>query len=363
MKKNLYQSYLNKIAETVGAEGKTRTFSDNLSDIKGYFEKGERALNLLNEGAIGDVQQETGLHDLAKLLGLKVVTPTLGDHPDFTHISKTFTPEYHYATSVFQDIKGSTSLFKKYTNEQVYSIVQMISVATTHTHALFFGHIQRLQYDGVFSYFVRKDMAPKLATLYSLMATSFATYFIRYELRNFLSAEFGLDKLYTKTGVDYGSKDEVMWVPYGVTGCCEVSTNSLHTSLTFKIQGKAASDHIYVGSNITQLLPELKKYYVTIPDNIIYEDSKRGAYRLHGFDWEQFLLDLFSDFVKRDGNKLQIDYDYNPLTVDRIAKLRWNTILAMVGLGAINNTGSFVEADFKSEKQIPIPTNSFYGES
>jgi len=373
--KNIYQPFLDNIADAIGAQGRShKPLNESISGMKNYFEKGERSFSNLT--GLGDVTPSAsadsgtkGIVDLARLVGLQFKTPTLGNHPDFAHISKTFMPENHYATAMFQDIKGSTSLFKKYPKEAVYVIIQTISVATTHTHALFTGHIQRLQYDGVFSYFVRKGMAEKLANFYSLCAAAFSNYFIRYELRNYFSAEHGFDSIYTKTGIDFGAKDDVMWVAYGVSGCSEVSTNSLHTSLAFKIQSHAYSDKICVGANLVRQFPELNKYFTPhvkydgTKDNVIYEDDNKGlSYEFYDFNWQVFLLDFFGDFVfKNADGKLYIDYEYDVNTVDRVAKLRWNNIFTKIGLGAITNEGSFVQVGTSNKPQVSIPSSGFYG--
>jgi len=369
--KNVFQPYLDNIAETIGASGKMqKPINESLNGVKNYFEKSERSFsdNLANNQHISGIPNEHGLPDLARLLGLPFKTPTLGNHPDFKHIAQTFATENHYATAVFQDVKGSTSLFKKYNNQQIYIIIQAINVVTTHIHAIFSGHIQRLQYDGVFSYFVRKEMNEKLATFYSLCATAFSSYFIRYELRSFFNSEHGFDNIYAKTGIDYGNKEDVMWAAFGVTGCCEVSTNSLHTSLAFKIQSKAYSDKICVGANVVKLLPELLAFFTphttsdNSKDNIIYEDNSKGIrYEFFDFNWEMFLLELFSDIVKKDSSsKLYIDYDSDPSSSGRIAKLRWNNILTKIGLGAIDNQGKFVQSNLNDKIQITIPKSSFY---
>lgn len=354
----LYSNYLNQIDKAINPQhfhaGREARTIFNLHEGQNYFKKGFSYTEA--------VAPETGLEKLALLLDLPLNTPSFGDHPDFASIKETGIFEKHYAVSVFQDVKGSTSFFKKFTPEQIYVIIQTIVVATSHTHGLFRGHVQRLQYDGVFSYFVRKGMERELALYYSLCATAFSTYFVRYELKDYFK-ESGLDKtINVRTGVDFGNDKDVMWVAYGLNGCSEVSTNSLHTSLAFKIQAKAQADKICVGANVVKTLPSLSEYFDkhrdsdgTLNDKI-WEDGNGNAYTYYDFNWEKFLLDTFSNFVYREGGKLTIDYDADVNEIHRRAKLRHTAMLTKLGLGHLDEKGSFSQ----KRTNISIPTASKY---
>lgn len=351
----LFENYLKQIDSAITPQfGVRSTVLNSLNEGKNYFQKGFSYTDA--------VAPETGLEKLAKLLGLQLNTPSFGNHPDFAAIKDTGVFERHYATSVFQDIKGSTSLFKKFTDEQIYVIIQTIIVATSHTHGLFQGHVQRLQYDGVFSYFVRKEMKKEIAAFYSLCATAFSTYFVRYELKEYF-VDRGLDKINVRTGIDFGDADKVMWVAYGLNGCSEVSTNSLHTSLAFKIQSMAYADKICVGENMVKLLPTLSKYFTPhvksdkSVDDIIWSDDRGYNYRHYDFNWESFLLDQYSDFVKRENGKLVIEYNAIPSEISRIAQVRNYSILSKIGAGNLDSTGKFTT----TPTPTPISTKGKYG--
>lgn len=130
------------------------------------------------------LEPKTGLETLAKLLGIReIMKPILGDHPDFKHLRLTGGFDYHYIVSMFIDVKGSTNFHKKYSLEQIAVIIQTIVTAATHTCALFGGHIQRLQYDGVFCYFGGKTVPKDEAVKSAMNAATFFSYFIKYELK------------------------------------------------------------------------------------------------------------------------------------------------------------------------------------
>lgn len=349
----LYDNYTNQIANALNFDSRI-VGQLNLSESKKYFTRSSD----YTSGLFG----ETGLKKLADLLGVELKTPTFGDHPDFKHIRETGSFEYYPTTSVFHDVKGSTAFFKKYTKEQIYIIIQTITLATTHTFSLFEGHIQRLQYDGVFSYFVKKNVNEKVSLFQSLCATSFASYFVRYELKP-LFIKHGFDRIFVRTGIDFGKKNDVMWVVYGINGCSEVSTNSLHTSLAFKIQKKAYGDKICVGENVVDQLPELRDYFKPHTDSSNMPDDKISShdYRLFDFDWEKFLPNYF-DFIQKDfeGN-LTINYAYadKPESeLKRIADLMNERNLARIAQAYVTSKGIFTQ--IKTEN--PIPKTNYYAE-
>jgi adenylate cyclase len=253
--------------------------------------------------------------------------------------------------------------------EQISLIIQTITLAATHTCALFGGHIQRLQYDGVFTYFGGRNTKKEDAVSSAIKAASFFNYFMKYELVDIFAIE-GIDKIFTRIGVDFGDDHEVQWVIFGKNQCTELTTNSLHTSLAPKMQANADPNGIVLGKNVKERLGSADIYADYIRDksgNVdtskkhIYEDSERGFYYTqHKFAWETFLLNTYP-FVKRsDEGKMYIDYDFKETAFkkeqERIENLRRNTNNLEKNNAFINTNGEVNTVN----QGIIIPPNRFY---
>ncbi|WP_121811478.1 hypothetical protein [Mucilaginibacter kameinonensis] len=309
MSKNLYQPYLNQIRSAINEPtllaNKVMNFSAKV---------GNHSAKLLLED-VNDLSVETGLSSLKRLLGKDYpIQISSGDHPDFEYLrhSQKVT-EKHYIVSVFVDVKNSTHFFRKYNHDQIALIIQTIQSAAIHTCSLFDGHIQRQQYDGLFLYFGGRRKSKEQAIDDALKAVSFFTYFMKYELPSIFDAN-ELDQIYTRAGIDFGDDQDVSWYIFGVNGCSELTTVSLHTSLAPKMQACAGQNGIMIGDNLLVRVPSLNTYSKVrinkgeeVP--LIFE---KPNYRQFEFDWQRFLLDSYQ-FVSRDGSRIEIDYDYNPL--------------------------------------------------
>lgn len=312
--KRLYEKYINNIQNVINKPtglGYIHERTSNFSGADGDFEK-----SLLSESRV--LEPKTGMEQLAKLMNIKEVkAPFMGDHPDFKHLRTTNKADYHYITSMFIDVKNSTNFHRKYDLDQIAMIIQTIVTAATHTCALFGGHIQRMQYDGVFAYFGGRTISKEDSVKAAINAASFFTYFIRYELREVFQME-DIDNIYTRIGIDFGDDKEVQWIVFGTAGCSELTTNSLHTSLAPKMQSNAESNGIVIGDNVKARLGHLEllcdflrdeKGNVDTSKRYIYKDTDKGFYYgQYKFKWDQYLKKF--SFVKTDKNgNLYIDYD------------------------------------------------------
>jgi adenylate cyclase len=172
----------------------------------------------------------------------------LGAHPSFNHLKNSLSSENHYIVSMFIDVKNSTGLFKKYEPEIVANICRTIQLAAIHTCWHFDGYIQRLQGDGLMVYFGGKKIPKVTAVKNALTAASFVSYFVKNDLKN-LFEEQGVNRIYTRIGIDLGDDKVTLWHNAGVGECSEVTTTSLHTSLACKLQTQAKSNGIVVGDN------------------------------------------------------------------------------------------------------------------
>ncbi len=335
MAKKVYQAYLNQIRSAIEdpslLHNKVMQFS---------AKTGNHTANFLLED-VNDLSAETGLTSLKRLLNKNYpIQVSSGDHPDFVYLrtSKNVKAE-HYIVSVFIDVKNSTHFFRKYNHDQIALIIQTIQSAAIHTCSLFDGHIQRQQYDGLFLYFGGKSKTKEQAIDDALKAVAFFTYFMKYELPEIFGAN-ELDQIFTRAGIDFGDDDQVSWYIFGVNGCSELTTVSLHTSFVPKMQAYAAHNGIMIGNNLIVKVPKLADYSKVrvskgeeVP--LIFE---RPNYKQFEFDWQKFLTDNYP-FINRDGNGIEIDYDYNPNSATPATSFDKKIDLLKSNQGAISSAG------------------------
>jgi hypothetical protein len=301
------------------------------------------------------------IEPLRLLLKLPHPQISTGTHPDFTGVGFTHVSEDHYIVSVFMDVKNSTVFFNKYNNNQIALIIQTIQAAAIAISSLFGGHIQRLQYDGLFVYFGGKGITQEKAIESALNATSFFSYFIKYEL-NVILKEYDFDKISTRAGIDFGKDDQVTWYRFGVQEASEVTTVSLHTSLAPKMQSKASANGIVIGNNVKEKL-QLDNFVSVVKrveDGKIVEDEYIFyKYRQHKFNWEAWLVKNFS-FIKRDGEQILIDYDFNKDAELRAIKSSNDQLLRILGYSNGSTYISTTGLPNTNALGSPAPNNKNY---
>lgn len=234
--------------------------------------------------------------------------PTIGIHPDFETLQHDQV-EYHFTVSMFVDIKGSTKLALKYPLEKIRQFKDSILTACIYIANHFGGHIQRLQGDGIFIHFVRKGQYKNDAIINSLNAGSLICQFISTDMAKVFNSN-DIDPLKVRVGIDYGDNDKVMWSYYGIPGCSELTTTSLHTDLAAKLQAKAKPNTIMFGANIKKELDlpdefyyQVKKYNGEIDYYIIQGASLN--YNMFSFNWQKYLKTY--DFYDNKDGSLEID--------------------------------------------------------
>jgi class 3 adenylate cyclase len=236
---------------------------------------------------------------------------TIGSHPDFSDIAHDGFC-YHHCVSMFVDIKGSTRLGLKHSLEKVRLIKDSMLTLCIHVANFFGGHVHRLQGDGVFVQFVRKGGYKNDAIINALNAASVLCQFVERDLSEIFTKK-GLNPIKIRIGIDFGKDEEVLWSHYGIPGCAELTTTSLHTDLAAKLQGKAKSNAIVIGGNIVDELDLPEEYYGSVFRTVNgSEDLERYiirdiCYRQFDFDWKKYLQSY--DFVRRsdDGKNLDIE--------------------------------------------------------
>lgn len=361
-KTKLYQPYISEIERAFRLQGKERYYSFT-GETKAELVKG-----LLSESR--ELQPKTGLHELARLLGIHDIRkPYKGDHPDFTHLRTLPGIEYHYIVSMFIDVKGSTQFHRKYTLEQIALIIQTIVVAATHTIALFGGHIQRLQYDGVFCYFGGKNVSKDAASKAAIDAASFFSYFIKHELKEIFEIE-GIENVYTRVGIDFGDDKDVQWLIFGTDGCDELTTNSLHTSLAPKMQANAKPNGIMIGHNLRERLGTAQLFCDLIRDakgnvdereRYIYRDQDRNFYYTqYTFEWPAYLRETYWFMKKDQDGSLYIDVSGSPSqsvkAKETLGNLYQKTAAISSGTATLNQQANIQTGS----KGVTIPANRFY---
>ncbi|MDP1814028.1 MAG: adenylate/guanylate cyclase domain-containing protein [Leadbetterella sp.] len=295
MEKKLYKNYADDIAHYL-RQDKTKSLkkafsfersSENLSSHPKmqFVDKIKNEANFISLSALNTITGQNTKYD-----------EKLGAHPSFSHLKNTNGSEYHYIASMFVDVRNSTGLFKKYDPDVVANICRTIQLATIHTCWYFDGYIHRLQGDGLMVYFGSKNTTKQKAVDNALMAASFISYFVKNDLKN-LFEEQGVNRIYTRIGLDFGDNKDTLWHNAGLGECSEVTTTSLHTSLACKMQAQAESNGVMVGDNILPFKSDsnefftYKKYKKNGSEQpYVYEiPDENFRYKQHDFNWEKFL--------------------------------------------------------------------------
>lgn len=220
----------------------------------------------------------------------------IGTHPDFKDVDEQ--GEKHYITSVFVDIKGSTKLatIKGLTLEEVREIKNRILTAAITVFQVFDGHIHRLQGDALFAYFGNKRKSKSDSIIDALNATTILQYVFKEHVSK-LFKEMDYPEIKIRTGIDFGDDEQVLWSKYGIGGCTEITTTSIHTDLAAKLQHKAGANKIMIGDNVKEYLDLPLEFYSIktiqqngqqIEEKYILEHSE-FKYKMWEFNWDKYL--------------------------------------------------------------------------
>ncbi|MCF8350511.1 MAG: hypothetical protein K9H15_05045 [Bacteroidales bacterium] len=292
----IYDDYVQTIKTAISADKKSKTGLEGLRTFDNSLRKSFSFKDFYD--VMPEKELLPSLKEFSNELGLQPnFDQTLGLHPDFAHLKHTENTENHYIISEFIDIKGSTNLFAKYNPETVLIISNTIQRAAIHTCLILGGYVHRLHGDGLFVYFGGRGQAIDNSVLRALQSASIFTYFVKNDLQN-LFHEQGIDKIYTRIGVDLGNDRDVIWAMAGIGEISEVTTCSLHTSLASKMQANASSNGIVVGNNIKDktvlqlqdLLQPVSRRTGNEKDRYIFRNSEENFnYAQYDLDWLNFL--------------------------------------------------------------------------
>ncbi len=316
----IFKDYKNTIRAAMEADLKRKRMFSNIPNqsLNESISKGMDHVGLNRSDILALSHKKeilSSLNVLAEELGVTVdFNQPTGAHPDFVQLKGTNNIEYHYITSIFIDVKGSTSLFAKYSPDVVSIIVNTIQQAGIHLTLLFGGYVHRLQGDGLFAYFGGKNVSKNTSVLKALQATSLFTYFIKNDLKE-LFLKQGIDKIFTRIGIDLGEDEDVAWFDAGIGEISEVTTSSLHTSLAPKMQSHAESNGIVVGDNVKGyaeysdqlLMAPVSKRTGDENNQYIFQNQSAGInYAQYDFEWLKFLKRQSFIITDTSGEKLEI---------------------------------------------------------
>lgn len=308
MNNKLYKNYVDDIAHYLKQE-KKGNFSKGLGRVR-LNESFSPTSTMYWQDKNKNEANFRSLSALNSVTGLTVkYEEKLGSHPSFSHLKNSDKSEYHYIVSMFIDVRNSTGLFKKYEPDVVANICRTIQLAAIHTCWYFDGYIHRLQGDGLMVYFGGKRINKQAAVDNALLAASFISYFVKNDLKD-LFDEQGVNRIYTRIGIDFGDDDVTLWHNAGIGECSEVTTTSLHTSLACKMQAQAESNGVVAGDNILPFKPNQNSYftYKKYKNNgseqqYVYEiQDENFRYKQHDFNWEKYLKNHPSIDEDADGN-------------------------------------------------------------
>lgn len=340
---NIFDSYTQRVRNAFQEDKLYKSFveSDNFSGSDTMLET-KRSNRIARLG----MQPETSMLSLNKIAqGYDPNNAQIGLHPDFKHLKGTEKQERHYIVSVFVDIKGSTNLNDSYDLETIYNITNTVQSAAIHVCLLFGGHIQRLQGDGVFAYFGGKSVSKAEAVKRAVTATSMFTYFIKNDLQKVFEEE-GVENISTRTGIDFGDDDQVLWGNFGIGQCIELTTLSLHTSLAPKMQSHAGKNGIVVGQNVKDRLLIDEKFFDLVrnskgevTDRYIYIGRKKNMYYTqYKLDWFNYLKSL--SYIKSDAQGNLFVLSPEQQEQERLSNLRTTANLISSGNAYTDNKGN-----------------------
>lgn len=183
---------------------------------------------------------------------------TIGCHPDFEHLKNTSVLENGYSVTLFLDIAGSTKLGKLYPSEIVFNIKNTIIKYAIEIIQSFDGHVHRIMGDAVMAFFRsnEKDRSGKIIDS-GIDAINCAVYIIEF-VEQVITPYFGgikiADPIGVRIGIDYGKNDDIIWGNYGAFGAFEVTATSYYVDVAAKLQQRAKTNKIMIGSNLKKLL-------------------------------------------------------------------------------------------------------------
>lgn len=227
----------------------------------------------------------------------------IGDHPDFEYLKDSGGFCYHPITTLFMDIESSTRLSLLYNLEDVFRIKNGFIRAAMEVIKAFDGHVHRIMGDAVMAYFGGKSVKLEDTVVDALNCASMLIYFTKRALIPLLESEGYGGEFGIRIGIDYGSKEDVLWSCYGYPNMSEVTATSFYVDVASKLQHAAGRNQIMIGQSLWKFIdfPEdLLDYKTVLRDgketqkpylepNHTDREGKPINYSQRILNWEKYL--------------------------------------------------------------------------
>lgn len=285
----------------------------------------------------------------------------IGTHPDFDDLDHS-NFLMHHCVSMFIDIKGSTKLIDRYSIYDVRLIKDTILTLVINVVNQFGGHVQRLQGDGVFILFARRDKHHVNSIINALNASSLLAQFISVDLAEIFKKN-DINPLRIRIGIDYGDKDKVLWSYYGISGCDELTTTSLHTDMAAKLQAKANDNCVVIGNNLVKELDLTRDYisnYYNKEGNReeVFQVTPTLTYKFYVFEWKKYLSKhpnfklLASYIIKYEKPKLYLkcEYEFSNETLEYFPNSKGIPKSSTINFTLYENENLYVRKTFEEIK-------------
>jgi adenylate cyclase len=203
---------------------------------------------------IGQTHDYNIQNNLRKLYGKPgVKKAVIGGHPDFDHLVDSGGQENGFVTSLFVDIQGSTRLGVYYSPDMVFYFKNQIIKCAIECVLAFDGHVHRIMGDAVLAFF-RGDGNDRNSAIDAINCGAVLVQFIREEVVPQLQSRGLAEDVGIRVGIDYGSREQVLWGMYGYSGVSEVTATSYHVDVAAKLQQSAPRNRVMLGQSIVDLL-------------------------------------------------------------------------------------------------------------
>lgn len=292
-----------------------RTLKDTLSGIyKSYLNPVRRMDEMASFSSWDGRSIEAASHDIVPQYSLQkifrplfgkgpAVKPSIGGHPDFDHLAGTKRQEKSPIVTLFMDIESSTRLGILYSPEDVQRIKNAFICIAIEIAKTFDGHIHRIMGDAVMVFFGSKKHKTENAVIDALNCAAILNYLVERIIIPQLDAEGYKDSFGIRIGIDYGSRENVLWSAYGYPGMEEVTATSFFVDVAAKLQHSAGRNQIMLGqsllehvdfptlftTNKTEIRGGEETPVLYLQPNHSNRDGKKVNYIQKVFLWEDYL--------------------------------------------------------------------------
>lgn len=224
--------------------------------------------------------------------------PAIGDHPDFKILAGSTDVVFCPITTLFMDIESSTRLGILYSPEEVFKIKNAFIATAIEVIQSFDGHVHRIMGDAVMAFFGGRLAQPENAVLQALNAAAMIQYIVKKAIIPRLTEEGFENPFGIRVGLDYGSRDHVLWSSYGFPGSNEVTATSFFVDAASKLQHAAPRNSVMLGQSLRD--------FIFFPKELIsIKKTMSGSQTID----EPFLLPNITDRDKKPINYRQYIFD------------------------------------------------------